>query len=243
MHILNNFTDEAGKLNDPVQTMFYGAHRRFLLVSGALSGLAALVLGLTLTPLAFFFILIMSILGLLYNLNIFPPHFTTWTNGFRLKEIPGAKASFTALAWGVLAALIPVVSSTTGISWATILTFFLVAGLIFIRSGLFEVLALEGDRIVGKETLAVAFGKTTTMKLLYATVYLLAASLLLGTWAGLLPSLGYTLLLCVAYAWGYLQAYERGYLEAGLLLESLVEGNLILAGWLAFLWDPYHRLF
>ena len=45
MHILNSFTDVSSKLNDPVQTMFYGRHRLFLLVSGALSSLASLALG------------------------------------------------------------------------------------------------------------------------------------------------------------------------------------------------------
>ena len=39
MHLLNHFTDEASKLNDPVQSMFYGRHRRFLLSTGALSAL------------------------------------------------------------------------------------------------------------------------------------------------------------------------------------------------------------
>ena len=37
MHLLNHFTDKASKLNDPVQSMFYGRHRRFLLRTGALS--------------------------------------------------------------------------------------------------------------------------------------------------------------------------------------------------------------
>jgi len=34
MHLLNHFTDKASKLNDPVQTMFYGRHRGFLLITG-----------------------------------------------------------------------------------------------------------------------------------------------------------------------------------------------------------------
>jgi len=42
MHLLNQFTDEASKFNDPVQSMFYGRHRLFLLSTGALSALMAL---------------------------------------------------------------------------------------------------------------------------------------------------------------------------------------------------------
>ena len=72
MHILNNFTDAASKLNDPVQTRFYGRHRGFLLISGVSAAVLALLLDLALSYLAFIFILIMSILGLMYAINIFP---------------------------------------------------------------------------------------------------------------------------------------------------------------------------
>jgi 4-hydroxybenzoate polyprenyltransferase len=118
-----------------------------------------------------------------------------------------------------------------------------VACLVFIRSGLFEIQALEGDRIVGKETLAVALGKETTLKLLYILTLMLMIILAGATYWGLLPTLGYALLGCGLYALGYLTLYRRGYLESGLLLEGLVEGNMILAGWIAFLWDPFHTIF
>lgn len=243
MHLLNHFTDEASKLNDPVQTMFYGRHRRFLLITGAASALLALSLGLVLGWVAFLFILGMSLVGLLYNLQIFPPGLAGLTRIVRLKEIPGSKSIFTALAWGVLAALIPVVSSDRDLSAATFLAFCFVAGLVFIRSGLFEIQALEGDRVVGKETLAIALGKKKALQLLYVLDGVLLVTLWGATYAGLLPSLGYGLLLCGFYALGYLTLYHRGYMESGLLLETLVEGNMLLAGLIAFLWDPFHRTF
>ena len=243
MHILNNFTDTASKLNDPIQTRFYGRHRRFLLISGIVAAVLALLIGLALTPLAFVFILFMSILGLIYTINIFPPSLSSSLNVHRLKEIPGSKAIFTSVAWGVLAALIPVICSDRSLTWATVFAFLFVAGLVFIRSGVFEIQALEGDRIVGKETLAVALGKTPTLNLLYFLTLVLIILLAAATYSGLLPSLGYALLGCGLYAFGYLTLYRQGYLESGLLLEGLVEGNMILAGVISFLWDPYTRLF
>jgi (E)-4-hydroxy-3-methyl-but-2-enyl pyrophosphate reductase len=243
MHILNNFTDTASKLNDPVQTRFYGRHRRFLFISGVISGLLALLIGLALTPVAFVFILIMSVLGLIYTINILPTGMASLLKFHRLKEIPGSKAIFTSTAWGVLAALIPVICSERHLTPATAFAFLFVACLVFIRSGLFEIQALEGDRIVGKETLAVALGKETTLKLLYILTLMLMIILAGATYWGLLPTLGYALLGCGLYALGYLTLYRRGYLESGLLLEGLVEGNMILAGWIAFLWDPFHTIF
>jgi 4-hydroxy-3-methylbut-2-enyl diphosphate reductase len=242
MHILNHFTDAASKLNDPVQTMFYGRHRTFLLVSGALSALAALILGLILGPVPFAFILAMSALGLLYNLKIMPVRLAALTRIAALKEIPGSKTVFTSLAWGVLAALIPVVCSERPLTWATVAAFLFVFGLVFIRSGLFEILAIEGDRVVGKETLAIALGRTRTLDLLSLGCVLFATALVTAAALGLVPSLGYVLSLCGLYALGYLTLYRRGVMESGLILESLVEGNLVLAGLLAFVWEGRHLL-
>ena len=64
--------------------------------------------------------------------------------------------------------------------------------------------------------------------------------LLLAAGAGIIPSLGYLLSLSGLYALGYLTLYHWGLMEAGLMLESLVEGNMILAGILAFTWDPFN---
>jgi len=243
MHILNHFTDAASKLNDPVQTMFYGRHRRFLLVTGALSSLASLVLGIYLGWEAFAFILVMSFLGIFYNLKLIPGRLAASTRIARLREIPGSKTVFTALAWGVLAALIPVVCSEERVSVATIVAFFFVAGLVFIRTGLFEILAIEGDRVVGKETLAIALGPKRTLDLLSVGAAVLIIMLLATAWAGLIPPLGYVLSLCGLYALGYLTLYRFDLMESGLFLESLVEGNMILAGLLAFLLDPHHGPF
>jgi len=243
MHILGHFTDEASKFNDPVQAMFYGQNRRFLLISGAASAALALILGLLLGPVAFAFILAMTGLGLVYNLKIIPERLATASGIAKLKEIPGSKTMFTAVAWGVLAALIPVVCSSRAISGATATAFFFVAGMIFIRSGLFEILAIEGDRVVGKETLALALGKDRTLNLMTACALALMTMVLAAAWGEVIPDWGYFLIICGAYALGYLLLYRRGLMEPGLMLEGLVEGNMVLAGLLAFLWDPSHSPF
>ncbi len=243
MHILNHFTDAASKLNDPVQTMFYGRHRLFLLVSGALSSLASLLLGLYLGWEPFAFILVMSLGGIFYNLKLIPGRLAAATHIARLREISGSKTLFTALAWGVLAALIPVVCSEEKLSTATAVAFFFVAGLVFIRTGLFEILAIEGDRVVGKETLAIALGPKRTLDLLSLGAVFLVVMLFGAAFMGIIPPLGYVLIPCGFYALGYLTLYRLGLMESGLMLESLVEGNMILAGFLAFLLDPHHGPF
>ncbi len=243
MHLLNHFTDKASKLNDPVQAIFYGRHRHFLLVTGVLSSLMALALGAYLGLLPFIFVLVMSGIGLMYSFKFIPDRVARVTGITRLKEIPGSKTMFTAVAWGVLAALIPVVCSDQATSGATAIAFFFVAGMIFIRSGLFEIMAIEGDRVVGKETLAIALGKERTLNLLSIGSLAFIAMLVWAAWAGVISSLGYLLSLSGVYMLGYLLLYRRLNLESSLLLESLVEGNMIVAGLLAFIWDPYNIIF
>jgi 4-hydroxybenzoate polyprenyltransferase len=179
----------------------------------------------------------------MYSFKIIPERIAQITGITRLKEIPGSKTMFTAVAWGVLAALIPVVCSDRGSSGATAIAFFFVAGMIFIRSGLFEIIAIEGDRVVGKETLAIALGKERTLNLLSIGSLMFIAMLLWAAWAGVIPTLGYILSLSGVYMLCYLIVYRRFMLESSLILESLVEGNMILAGMLAFLWDPYNLIF
>jgi (E)-4-hydroxy-3-methyl-but-2-enyl pyrophosphate reductase len=243
MHLLNHFTDKASKFNDPVQTMFYGRHRRFLLVTGMAAAIMALILGAYLGMVPFAFILVMSGIGLLYNFKIIPDRIARVTLISTLKEIPGSKTMFTAVAWGVLAALIPVVCSDQPISGATAIAFFFVAGMIFIRSGIFEIMAIEGDRVVGKETLAIALGKERTFTLLFISSLVFIIVVLVAAWQGVIPSLGYSLSLCGFYMLAYLILYHRNLMESSLMLESLIEGNMILAGFLAFLWDPYNVIF
>jgi (E)-4-hydroxy-3-methyl-but-2-enyl pyrophosphate reductase len=243
MHLLNHFTDKASKFNDPVQTMFYGRHHRFLLVTGIASEVMALILGAYLGAVAFAFILIMSGIGLLYNFKIIPDRIARVMLISTLKEIPGSKTMFTAIAWGVLAALIPVVCSDQDLSSATVIAFFFVAGMIFIRSGIFEIMAIEGDRVVGKETLAIVLGKGRTLTLLFLSTLVYIAVLLAATWLGVIPSLGYSLSLCGVYMLAYLIFYRQGMMESSLMMESLIESNMILAGILAFIWDPFNVIF
>jgi 4-hydroxybenzoate polyprenyltransferase len=136
-----------------------------------------------------------------------------------------------------------VVCSDQETSGATAIAFFFVAGMIFIRSGLFEIMAIEGDRVVGKETLAIALGKEWTLNLLSICSLVFIAMLVWAAWTGVISSLGYLLSLSGVYMLGYLLLYRRLNLESSLLLESLVEGNMILAGLLAFIWDPYNIIF
>ena len=71
----------------------------------------------------------------------------------------------------------------------------------------------------------------------------IVTAVLVAAWQGVIPSLGYALSLSGFYMLAYLLLYHRDRLESGLMLESFIEGNMILAGLLAFIWDPYNMFF
>jgi hypothetical protein len=96
--------------------------------------------------------------------------------------------------------------------------------------------------VVGEETLAATLSRSD-LHLLFLSSLAFIAVLLVAAWRGVIPSLGYSLSLCGFYMLAYLLLYHHDLMESSLMLESLIEGNMILAGILAFLWDPYNIIF
>jgi 4-hydroxybenzoate polyprenyltransferase len=100
----------------------------------------------------------MSILGLSFNLKLVPQNLFHITYR-RIKDIPGSKTILIATAWGILTALLPSVAITGTINWINWLIFFWASGLVFVRTLFFDILDMQGDRLVGKETLAILLGE------------------------------------------------------------------------------------
>jgi 4-hydroxybenzoate polyprenyltransferase len=115
-----------------------------------------------------------------------------------------------------------------------------VAGLVvfsfsYTRAVLFSLFQLQGDLMVGTETLPITLGEKRTLalfkRILLSTALLLICSTLLGLVSSIfclmfIPLL--TLVLC-------LYTYEKQWLSPGIALEGLVEGNFLVAGLLVLL--------
>jgi len=95
----------------------------------------------------------------------------------------------------------------------------------------------------GKETLAIALGKERTLNFLFLATLIFMAVPAPGRLGASNPSLGYALALCGLLFLGIPLSLPPRLAGIGPFLETLVEGNMILAGMLAFLWDPFNRIF
>ncbi|MEW5723185.1 MAG: 4-hydroxy-3-methylbut-2-enyl diphosphate reductase [Thermodesulfobacteriota bacterium] len=237
MHMLNLFLDkEAAQFNDPDRALFVEQHRTVLLGSGVFSALVSLALSFLLGWKVLALLVFMSTLGLLYAVPLVPRGWTRITRFRRLKDIPTSKTLSVSGGWAVSLALIPALSPQGTLSWSTALVGLVIFLMVFVRSALGDVLDIQGDRIVGRETIPIIMGEKNTRRLLSLLSAGLAALLLLGRLTGLLTPLAPWLLVCAAHGALCLALSRRQQIMGSGLFEALIDANFILAGLVSWLW-------
>jgi 4-hydroxy-3-methylbut-2-enyl diphosphate reductase len=236
MHILNHLTgSKSDQFNDPDRADFYQRYKYVLISLALVSGGAGLVTAYSLGLFPFSVILIMSLLGLSYNIRLLPKRFAHWKFR-RIRDFPGSKTLLIAIAWGMVTAVLQPLSITTPFQWITALIFLWSAGFVFVRTAFFDILDMQGDRIVGKETMPILLGEKRSMRLLKIMIVMLIAILLLAAAFQVTTSLGFILIACPISMLLILIAFERGLMLPSIKLEMLIETNFILAGILSFVW-------
>jgi 4-hydroxy-3-methylbut-2-enyl diphosphate reductase len=237
MHTLNHLTgNKSDQYNDPDRAKFYQKYKLLLNILALAAGGTGLVIAQTLGLFPLLLLLIMSLLGLSYNLRIVPQMFVGLRYR-RIRDIPGSKTLLIAMAWGIVTAVLPPLSLTGKASWVTGLIFLWTVAIVFVRTAFFDILDMQGDRIVGKDTFAIMLGEKRTMRILKNMLIVLVAALILLSSFHIISYLGLVLIGCPIFFLLLLSAYERGVLLPSIKLEFLVETNFILAGAMAFLWS------
>ena len=238
MHVLNRFLDkEASRYNDPGVALFYGQHKAFLIVT-ALSGLGGgITISLYLGLPQFLLFFALTILGLVYSVPIIP-----WRLGYlgryaKIKDLPGSKTMAEALAWGTISSLLPIIGWPNPVWPGVLASFLFVSSMCYVRCGLLDILNIQGDLIVGRETLPIALGEERALKLLVSSNVFFGLLLVLSAVLKIVSNLGYPLLICFLNSFFYLTAYQKGWVRGGSHLQALAEANLLLAGLLALAWN------
>ena len=225
MHTLNRLIDwEAGEFNDPLRAKYMAGHRRwFVLASVAAMG-ASLALAWQAGLPSFLMLVLLSAFGVLYTIPMLP--------GLRssksLKELPGSKTLFVALAWSAVCVIIPAGVWPTDLGASQWILFFLVGGLVYIRTALLEVFDLQGDKIVGKETLAVLIGEKKAVRLVKVLAVALAASSLVLGASGLMTPHCMLLAIPACYMVWLSRRALQSRIGQDMHLEPLVESSFFL---------------
>lgn len=236
MHILNHLTDtRADRYNDPNRAKFYDRYKTPLAILAAIAGGAGLIIAFSIGIFPFLALLIMSLMGLSYNLKIIPPRLIG-AKYRKLRDIPGSKTLLIALAWGIVTAVLPPLSKFGSIHWMNVLVALWAIGIVFVRTAFFDILDMQGDRLVGKETIPILLGEKRSMWLLKAILIILTVALAILSSLQLTSSLGFALMLCPVFIAIIIFAYEQAQMFPGIRLEFLLETQFILAGIITFVW-------
>jgi 4-hydroxy-3-methylbut-2-enyl diphosphate reductase len=237
MQIFNHLTHiKADHFNAPERAAFYQKNMWPLAILAFTAGGFGLFLAYTMGPVAFILLLIMSLLGLSYKLRIIPKRICRGRYQ-RLQDIPGSKTILIALAWGIVTSVLPTVSASDRITIAAIPAFVLAAGMVFVRTAFFDILDIQGDRIVGRETLPILLGEQKTVLVLKTILLFIMGMLPVCSILGLTSGLGIVITIYPLSMLALLIAQEKGFLLPGIMLEFSVESLFVLTGLLTFLWS------
>jgi 4-hydroxy-3-methylbut-2-enyl diphosphate reductase len=238
MHVLNRFLDKgASTYNDPERAAFYRRHRRFLVITGLACILGALTLAYHLGPFVFLAMTGLSALGAIYSITIVPMRLRRLWRYSKIKDVPGSKTLSEALAWGVVITLVPLLESPPIATSVAASSFLYVFSIVSVRSALFDIFQIQGDLIVGVETLPLTLGEEKTLLLLKGVVAFGALVLLVSPALSPLTPFSYLLLGTLLSMLLSLLTYQKRWLYPGPRLEVLVEANFFLAGLLGLIWQ------
>lgn len=238
MHVLNRLLDKgASTYNDPERAAFYRRYRRLLVLSGLVAIAGALVLSAFLGLSAFMATAGLSLLGIIYSLPIVPLRRRHLWRYSKIKDIPGSKTFAQAFAWGAVMALLPLLGTPQGPWTGEIVSFVFVFSVVYVRSAFFDIFQVQGDLIVGAETLPITLGEKRTLWLLRWVMLVGSVFLAVAPLFGWTDPFAYLLLLCYLTLTLCILAYEKGFLYPGNRSEAFVEANLFLAGFLALFWQ------
>jgi 4-hydroxy-3-methylbut-2-enyl diphosphate reductase len=239
MHIFNNLIGtKADRYNDPDRSFFYHKNKIPLALLAFTAGGAGLFIAYSSGTIPFLILLGMSIMGLSYNLRLIPAHFSN-SKYRRIRDIPGSKTVLIAIAWGIVTSVLPPLSVSGDIRLSTVIILLWSLSLVFVRTAFFDVLDIQGDRIVGKETIPIFLGEKRTLGLLKIILIINFSILILSSVLHLISSLGFALAICPAFIFVVLSAHERGHMLPGIRSEFLVESNFVMAGLIAFFWSLF----
>lgn len=242
MHIFNHLISNVeDRFNDPERARFYTTHKGKLIFLGLSAGAVGLLSAVSTGFVAFTLLMCMSITGLSYNLRVIPLLRDGKRVYKRIRDIPGSKTVLIAVAWGVVTALLSALAEMGSLNFGTILVFLWSTGIVFARTVFYDILDMQEDRIVGKETLPILLGARQSLKLLRGVLAATSILLIFSALVGQVTSLAYLLTFCPLFLFGVVKFQERGKVQPGVRLEFQIETVFVIAGIIALLWSIVTR--
>ncbi|MFH1068528.1 MAG: 4-hydroxy-3-methylbut-2-enyl diphosphate reductase [Candidatus Glassbacteria bacterium] len=239
VHLISHFTDQ-GNLELKKSRRLSSLHMssKFFVALAAVAAASALLLAATHGVIPLLVMLSLIALGTVYRMDLPLRIFPVGTRKLSLRLIPASKDLFMALGWSFVTVFFPLLlKNLPFLSPAFFLTFFSTFLLVTVRSLVFDLRDLQGDLIVGRETLPTVIGTKWTKVMVYSMVALQAAIIATGALFGWLSRFGWYMLAVAAYVCVYLILFHRGTIKRETPVEVMGDSQFILAGLLAFFYS------
>ncbi len=173
------------------------------------------------------------LLGIAYGVRVAPRK-----SGFqykRLQDVPASKDIFEAAAWTVICCVVPFVHSAgPSLGWPSIIACFFVFTTVFAKATMYDSLDIQGDRVLGRETLPAVLGERWTWRILWVLTACACLALLLESRYGS-GTTGLFLLAGPLYAALYLPILRKGLVVSEDLNAAIVDGELFLLGLISYI--------
>ncbi len=142
-----------------------------------------------------------------------------------------------ALAWGMVTAALPYLSVSMQITSTMIFVSLWASTMAFVRTAFFDILDMQGDRIVGQESLPIVLGGRKTFRILKLLLVIFFAALIIAPVIHLTTTLAYGLILPIFYIAALVMAFERQWVVPGFRFEFLVETLFVFTALVSSLWQ------
>ncbi|ROR03220.1 4-hydroxy-3-methylbut-2-enyl diphosphate reductase [Desulfosoma caldarium] len=237
MHTLNRYIDrEALQLNDPQRAAYYASKRAAFTATGVTAAVVALGSATADGMLTALLMVLILAVGSLYAVPLFQSHWIERTKIIMIKDIPGSKTLTIPLAWASVTVWLPHLQHIQDGLGKLLYAFMLVFLLVLARTALLDCLDIQGDRLVGRETVVVLWGEQRAGRFIVGVLVLIAVAALTGPlWR--LSSPFSVFFAAAAAAYGVFFRYFRGRrIKDAAYLETLIESVLVGVGLLGCLW-------
>ncbi len=233
VYTVNLFADQrALMVNAPYRYQFFRRNRRPLGLLAAAEVAVAVGLGLASGPGPAVLALLVVLTGVLYLFPVLPRK-----RGFRrLKDSPQFREVASSSGWAAITVGFPLTLAAAPVPFpSAVVGLLFVLGISLVRSILFGVRDIQGDRLLGRGTVPLLLGRNRTKVLVVSLLLTIGALIGFGLAEGWLRPPAFSMLAAIAYACLYLYLYHRRIVYEGLFQEVFVDTQFILAGALSLL--------
>ena len=237
LHILHRFLSlPSGEYNDPATSKFYQRYEHHLKIMALGGSGLALILSIFAGKIPLLLIMGALVFGSIYS-GKYLRNIVWLDRVVRIsRDFPISKDLTMSFAWIVIIVVVSRLSVTTAINHSFWITCLYIGSLVFIRSVLCDIRDIEGDRIIGRETLPIMIGKAKTKIVLLLLTLLVALGLVIAILLGWVSDIGYWYLLPIVYVLFYLFLYHKRIIYSGVVFEFIVDSSYILpalCAWIA----------